>query len=161
MPDSISPFDRPLTHKSFFNIVYFSLISLKDPVQHSSFKLGTRCSFHRDGFMRCTHHVILLSLVEIFYIICRLLFNSKVRGFCVCSLNKELLFFVSSRDPMKIYLYILVYNTVNILQYLYMKLGSFGFSFLFFYLFFILLLFYTQHTTTTQHNNTHNTHNTS
>ena len=28
MPDSISPFDRPLTHKSFFNIVYFSLISL-------------------------------------------------------------------------------------------------------------------------------------
>ena len=24
-----SPFDRPLTHKSFFNIVYFSLISLK------------------------------------------------------------------------------------------------------------------------------------
>ena len=30
MPDSISPFDRPLTHKSFFNIVYFSLISLSD-----------------------------------------------------------------------------------------------------------------------------------
>ena len=28
MPDSISPFDRPLTHKLFFNIVYFSLISL-------------------------------------------------------------------------------------------------------------------------------------
>ena len=25
MNDSISPFDRPLTHKSFFNIVYFSL----------------------------------------------------------------------------------------------------------------------------------------
>ena len=30
MPDSISPFDRPLTHKSFFNIVYFSLIPLSD-----------------------------------------------------------------------------------------------------------------------------------
>ena len=29
LPDSISPFDRPLTHKSFFNIVYFSLISLR------------------------------------------------------------------------------------------------------------------------------------
>ena len=28
MPDSISPFDRPLTNKSFFNIVYFSLIPL-------------------------------------------------------------------------------------------------------------------------------------
>ena len=28
MDDSISPFDRPLTHKSFFNIVYFSLIPL-------------------------------------------------------------------------------------------------------------------------------------
>ena len=27
MPDTISPFDRPLTHKSFFNIVYFLLIS--------------------------------------------------------------------------------------------------------------------------------------
>ena len=25
----MSPFDRPLTHKSFFNIVYFSLISLR------------------------------------------------------------------------------------------------------------------------------------
>ena len=29
LPDTISPFDRSLTHKSFFNIVYFSLISLK------------------------------------------------------------------------------------------------------------------------------------
>merc|ERR1711865_894709 len=27
-PIVFSPFDRPLTHKSFFNIVYFSLISL-------------------------------------------------------------------------------------------------------------------------------------
>ena len=29
MPDIVSPFERPLTHKSFFNIVYFSLISLR------------------------------------------------------------------------------------------------------------------------------------
>ena len=29
MPDSISPFDRPLTHISVFNIVYFSLIPLR------------------------------------------------------------------------------------------------------------------------------------
>ena len=29
MPDSISPFDRPLTLISVFNIVYFSLISLR------------------------------------------------------------------------------------------------------------------------------------
>ena len=28
-PISISPFDRPLTHELFFNIVYFSLISQK------------------------------------------------------------------------------------------------------------------------------------
>ena len=28
-PIVFSPFDRPLTHKSFFNIVYFSLISLR------------------------------------------------------------------------------------------------------------------------------------
>ena len=33
MPDSISPFDRPLTHKLFFNIVYFSLISLRSQLQ--------------------------------------------------------------------------------------------------------------------------------
>ena len=29
MDDIISRFDRPLTHKLFFNIVYFSLISLR------------------------------------------------------------------------------------------------------------------------------------
>ena len=29
MPDSISPFDIPLTDKSFFNIVYFLLIPLR------------------------------------------------------------------------------------------------------------------------------------
>ena len=33
MPDSFSPFDRPLTYKSFFNIVYFSLISLRSQLQ--------------------------------------------------------------------------------------------------------------------------------
>ena len=37
MPDSISPFDRPLTHKSFFNIVYFSLISLRDVLHYIDF----------------------------------------------------------------------------------------------------------------------------
>ena len=29
LSDIVSPFDRPLTHKSFFNIVYFSLIPLR------------------------------------------------------------------------------------------------------------------------------------
>ena len=37
MPDSISPFERPLTHKSFFNIVYFSLISLRDVLHYIDF----------------------------------------------------------------------------------------------------------------------------
>ena len=34
MPDSISPFDRPLTHISVFHIVYFSLIPLRTPTSY-------------------------------------------------------------------------------------------------------------------------------
>ena len=52
MPDIISPFDRPLTHKSFFNIVYFTLISQDDENDQnddSSLKGSAKGSVKRRG----------------------------------------------------------------------------------------------------------------
>ena len=66
LPDSISPFDRPLTHKSFFNIVYFSLISLS----HA-------CLFDNNAIDRGV--VVIVSLNHIGPLEFRRAFPTKVR----------------------------------------------------------------------------------